>query len=108
MTGSLAQNLWSYAGRSERSEVNQFLLQPFLSFSLPDGWSLTTSPVTTADWNRSKGKWMVPLGGGIGRITWFGSLPVNIQLQTYDKLVKPDAVGDWTIRFQVQLPFPKL
>ena len=33
-------------------------------------------------------------------------LPVNIQLQTYYNSVKPDGVGDWTIRFQVQLLFP--
>ena len=106
--GGLARNLWSYAGRSERSEVNQFLLQPFLNHTLPDGWSLTTSAVMTADRNRSEGKWTVPWGGGIGRITRFGSLPVNIQPQISDNLVTTDAVGDWTIRFQVQLLFPKL
>ena len=106
--GGLAQNLWSYAGNSDRQKVNQFLLQPFLNYNLPDGWYLTTSPVMTADWNRSNQKWTVPLGGGIGKITRIGKLPVNIQLQTYYNAVKPDAVGDWTIRFQVQLLFPKL
>ena len=103
----LVQNRWSYAGNADRTDVNQFLLQPFVNYNLPDGWYLTTSPVMTADWNRSNQKWTVPLGGGIGKIPRIGNLPVNIQLQTHDKAVKPDAVGDWTIRFRVQLLFPK-
>ena len=47
-----------------------------------------------------------PLGGGIGRIMRFGSQPVNMQLQGFYNVVRPDAVGEWTIRFQIQLLFP--
>lgn len=108
VVGGLVQNIWSYAGNEDRDDVNQFLLQPFLNYNLPDGWYLTSSPIMTADWNRSSQRWTVPLGGGIGKITRIGKLPVNIQLQTYYNAVKPDAVGDWTIRFQIQLLFPKL
>ena len=32
------------------------------------------------DWNRPSQKWTVPLGGGIGKISRIGNLPVNIQL----------------------------
>ena len=106
VVGGLVQNLWSYAGASGRDEVNQFLLQPFLNYNMPDGWYLTSSPVLTADWNRPNRKWTVPVGGGLGKIMRFGKLPVNLQLQTYYNVAKPDAVGDWTIRFQIQLLFP--
>ena len=108
VVGGLVQNLWSYAGDSDRNDVNQLLLQPFLNYNLPDGWYLTSSPVVTSDWNRSRQKWTVPVGGGFGKIVRIGKLPVNLQLQAYYNVAKPDEVGDWTIRFQVQLLFPKL
>lgn len=108
VVGGLIQNLWSYAGDSDRADVNQLLVQPFLNYNLPDGWYLTSSPVVTADWNRSRQKWTVPVGGGFGKIVRLGKLPVNLQLQAYYNVAKPDAVGDWTIRFQIQLLFPKL
>ena len=107
MTGALVQNIWSYAGASDRSEVNQFLVQPFLNYNLPDGWYLTSSPTITADWKRTDGRWTVPLGGGIGKILRIGKLPVNAQVQAYYNVAKPDAIGEWTIRVQLQLLFPR-
>ena len=107
VTGALVQNIWSYAGASDRSEVNQFLIQPFLNYNLPDGWYLTSSPSITADWKRTDGRWTVPLGGGIGKILRIGKLPVNAQVQAYYNVAKPDAIGEWTIRVQLQLLFPR-
>jgi len=40
--GALANNRWSFAGDGSRSSYNQMLLQPFLNYNLPDGWSLGT------------------------------------------------------------------
>lgn len=105
--GGLVQNIWSYAGPSDRDQVNQLLLQPFLNYNMADGWYLTTSPVITSDWNRpSDQRWTVPVGGGVGKILRIGKLPVNLQLQAYYNVQKPDQIGDWTIRFQIQLLFP--
>ncbi len=107
VVGGLVQNIWSYTGSSSRDRVNQLLLQPFVNYNLPDGWYLTTSPVVTADWNRpSEQRWTVPVGGGVGKILRIGKLPVNLQLQAYYNVEKPEQVGDWTIRFQIQLLFP--
>ena len=38
-----------------------------------------------------------------------GKLPVNLQAQVYDSVVKPDdaATADWSLRLQVQFVFPK-
>ncbi|MFO1361569.1 MAG: transporter [Burkholderiales bacterium] len=105
--GFLVNNVWSVSGGSDPT-YNNFLLQPFLNYNLPDGWYLTSSPVVTADWKaESSQRWTVPLGGGVGKIVHFGRLPVNLQLQSYYNVVAPDNGPEWSIRFQIQLMLPK-
>jgi len=38
--GGLVRQLWSFAGDSDRSDVNQTLFQPFINYNLSDGWYL--------------------------------------------------------------------
>jgi hypothetical protein len=105
--GFLVNNVWSVSGGSDASYSN-FLLQPFLNYNLPDGWYLTSSPIVTANWKADSGqKWTVPLGGGVGKIVHFGRLPVNLQLQAFGNVVRPDDGPDWSIRFQIQILLPK-
>ena len=107
VVGGLVQNVWSYAGPSDAADVNAFLFQPFLNYNMDKGWYLTASPVLTADWNAgSDDRWTIPVGGGIGRVMRLGSQPVNMQLQGFYNVVRPEAAGEWTIRFQIQLLFP--
>jgi putative membrane protein len=61
VVGMLARQLWSVAGPSDRSNVSQLLLQPFVNYNLPEGWYLTNSPIITANWNATSGN------GGISR-----------------------------------------
>jgi hypothetical protein len=61
----------------------------------------------TANWNASGEKWTVPLGGGVGKLFKIGDQPVNTSLQLYWNAVTPDNAGDFTLRFQVQLLFPR-
>jgi hypothetical protein len=106
--GALVSNVWSFAGDSQRMDVNQFLLQPFVNYNLANGWYLTSSPVITANWEApSDQRWTVPIGGGFGKIFRIGSQPMNASLQGYGYAVTPDSGPDWTIRFQIQLLFPK-
>jgi len=106
--GALVQNLWSYAGDSDRAHVNEFLLQPFINYNLPDGWYLSSSPIITANWKADSGnRWTVPIGGGIGKIMRFGKLPVNLSCQGFYNVESPSNGADWTLRLQLQLLFPK-
>ena len=52
--GVLVNNVWSFAGKSNRGPVNQMLLQPFVNYNLPGGWYLTSSPIITADWEAER------------------------------------------------------
>lgn len=107
--GVLAQNLWSFAGDSDRPDVNQMLIQYFINYNLPNGWYITSSPIITANWKAdSDNTWTVPFGGGFGRLFKIGKLPVNTQVQAFYNVEKPDKLGpDWTLRFQIQVLLPK-
>ncbi|MHC4621913.1 MAG: neuromedin U [Planctomycetota bacterium] len=106
--GALVQNLWSFAGDSDRAHINEFLLQPFINYNLPDGWYLSSSPIITCNWKADSGnRWTVPVGGGIGKIVRFGKLPVNLSCQGFYNVESPRNGADWTLRLQMQLLFPK-
>jgi hypothetical protein len=106
--GSLAQNLFSVAGPSARPDVNQMLIQPFVNYNLPHKWYLTSSPIITANWEaRSGERWVVPVGGGVGRIVHLGKQPVNVYTQFFRNAQRPDGTSSWSARFQMQFLFPK-
>ena len=106
--GVLARQLWSVAGPSDRSNVSQLLLQPFVNYNLSDGWYLVSSPVITADWQAtSSNRWTVPVGGGAGKIFKIGGQPLNAQVQAFDYVTKPTGGPQWAIRFQLQFLFPR-
>jgi hypothetical protein len=109
--GGLVNNLWSFAGDSDREDVNLMTVQPFVNYNFPKGWYLSTSPIITANWEAdgSDNTWTVPMGGGFGRLIRIGKLPVNLQAQAFYNVVKPDdgPTADWTLRLQVQFLFPK-
>jgi hypothetical protein len=108
VAGALLNNVWSFAGDSDRRAVGAFLLQPFINYNLPNGWYLVTSPIVTANWRAANGdQWIVPVGGGVGRVFRIGRQPINASLQAFANVVKPDNFGDVTIRAQVQFLFPK-
>jgi len=106
--GVLVGNLWSFAGDSDRRNVNQFILQPFINYNLAQGWFLTTDPIITANWNAdADNRWTVPLGGGIGKQFVLGKQPMNAKLQVHYNAVRPDNAPDWALKFQLSLLFPK-
>jgi hypothetical protein len=106
--GMLVNNLFSVAGPSARPDVNQMLAQPFVNYNLRHKWYLTSSPVITANWEKQRAeRWLVPVGGGVGKIVHFEKMPVNIYTQFFRNAVYPDGTTHWSARFQMQFLFPK-
>jgi hypothetical protein len=107
--GALVQNIWSFAGDSDRDHVSEFLMQPFVNYNLSNGWYLTSSPILTSNWSADdySDAWTIPIGGGFGRIFRIGKQPVNVQIQSFYHAAKPSFGADWSMRFQFQLMFPK-
>lgn len=106
--GALANNIWSVAGDSDRRDVNQLLVQPFVNYNLDNGWYILSAPIITANWQANSGnQWLVPIGGGVGKLFNIGKQPINASLQAYLNAEKPKHGPEWTARFQFQLLFPK-
>ena len=106
--GVLVNNIWSVTSNKTGGSYNNGLIQPFVNYNFEGGLYLTSSPILTVDWNAPNSQqWVVPLGGGVGKIFHFGKLPVNTQISAYYNVVRPDFGANWQIRAQVQLMFPK-
>jgi hypothetical protein len=106
VAGALMSQIWSFTGDEKRGEVSSFLAQPFLNYNLPGGWYLTSSPILTANWQRKRDPWTVPLGGGVGRIFSLGGQPMSLALEGYGNVAGPPQAGDFTARLTFKLLFP--
>lgn len=106
--GFVANNVWSFAGDENRSDINQMLFQPFFNYNFKGGKYLSFSPVITANWEAESGQqWLVPLGLAAGKLVRVGGkLPVNFQAGGYYNVVRPDFGPEWQLRVQVQILLP--
>jgi hypothetical protein len=54
-------------------------------------------------------RWLVPFGGGVGKMMKVGTQPLVWQVNTYYNLIHPHDVPypKWQVRLQVALLFPK-
>ena len=118
--GALVNNVWSFAGSGSRPAVDQMVLQYFITYNLKKGWNISSSPIITANWHNqatldaangndtiSGGRWTIPFGGGVGRITRLGPQPVNMQVNFYGNAVHPSGASSWGLRLQIALLYPK-
>ncbi len=105
--GGLAQNVWSFAGDADRSDVNFLLAQYFINYNFP-GFYLTSAPIIIANWEAASGQqWTVPFGGGAGKIVRWGSTPLDVQFQVFYNVIAPDSRGDWGLRLMAKALFVK-
>jgi hypothetical protein len=106
--GTLVNNVFSVAGGSDRRDVNEMLVQPFVNYNMAGGWYFVSSPIITANWKAANdNRWIVPMGGGLGRIFRVGKQPLNTALQAFWNVEHPDGAANWSLRLQTQLLFPK-
>jgi hypothetical protein len=50
-SSALASHVWSFAGESDRAEVNATFLQPFVSFTTKKATTFTLNAESTYDWH---------------------------------------------------------
>jgi len=103
--GILGNHLWSYAGNSNRSEVNATFLQPFLSFTTKTYTTFGINTESTYDWKNEQ--WTVPVNASISQLLKIGGQPLQLQLGYRYYAEAPTFGPDWGIRFQVSFLFPK-
>ena len=108
VVGAIVRNVWSFAGDNQRPNVNLFTLQPFVNYNFSNGWYLTSTPAIVANWKAEdeRNRWSVPIGGGFGKVMFRGEKrPINIRLQGFYFLEKPDWAPDWMLQLQFQILF---
>ena len=104
VAGFVTNNVWTFGEVSE----NKFLFQYFINYNLPKAWYIVSAPIITANWNADPDqRWVVPFGVGGGKVFKIGKLPVNLNAAIYYNAVKPDGLGSWQSRIQLQFLFPK-
>ena len=105
--GAVANQLWRIGGSDNTTAINSFFVQPFVNYNLKRGWALSTSPTITADWNAPSGQqWTVPLGIGVSKVNKIGNQPVNLSLQYYHNVVRPDNGPADVVRMVFALLYP--
>jgi hypothetical protein len=102
--GALANHLWSFAGESDRSDVNATYLQPFLARGLGQGRTVSLSLESTYDWEGEQ--WTVPLNLGYSKVSRIGAQLVSWQGGVRYYLEAPDSGPEWGVRFALTLLFP--
>lgn len=103
-----ANNLWSFAGDDERADVGQLLIQYIVTYQLKNTWYLISAPFITANWQAGDGEqWLIPFGGGIGKLLRRSNHAFDLQAHVYRNAVHPasDPYPDWTPRLAVQMFF---
>lgn len=104
VAGIVTNNIWTFG----EVEENKFLFQYFVNYNLSKAWYVVSAPILTANWTvEKKEQWTIPFGGGIGKVFKLGKQPININAQVFYNSIKPEKVGYWQSRIQLQFLFPK-
>jgi hypothetical protein len=108
VAGTLANQLWSFAGDSDRADVSQSTFEPVISYNWDSGWYVGFDSTMTADWNAPADKrWTIPLGLDVGKAFQIGKQSLSVQFGTYYNVERAEGAAKWLLRLQVSLIFPK-
>jgi hypothetical protein len=104
--GGLVNQIWSVAGDEDRSDINQFFLQPFFTYNWKSGAGLGGNFELTQNWEaETTVLWFNPTVSGV---TALGSQKLLLAIGPRFNLVSPDASrADWGWRAVAIFLFPK-
>jgi len=104
--GTLANHAWSFAGDSDRQEVNSSFIQPFASYTWPSAWTVSFQSEASYNWETEK--WSVPINAALSKLVKWGKVPVSLQAGVGYWLESPDAGPDgFRFRLQANFVLPK-
>lgn len=106
--GFYANNLWSFAGDRNRPSVSVFNLSGFVYYNLSNDWFFAYTPDIAANWEiNGQKKWIVPVGGGIGRLYKINDQYIITSIQYFYNVLTPSTVKTkYSIRFSLDFVFP--
>ena len=106
--GGLVTQFWPMSDTGGEPKTNLLVLQPAVNYNFGGGWAVSFSPLITANWDASAGnQWTVPLGLGITKTTVFNGRPMNVGLQYFDNVKRPQGSAGYQVRFVLSLLYPE-
>jgi len=103
--GVLVNHIWSFAGDSDRQDVNATFLQPFLAKTLKSYTTFGVNTESTYDWEAHQ--WTVPINISISQVLKVWGQPLSLQLGYRYYAKTPEGGPDWGLRCALTLLFPK-
>jgi hypothetical protein len=103
--GLVAKHAWSFAGDSDRVDVNASFVQPFFAYKTKTFTSFLLTSETVYDWRSEQAT--VPLDFIIGQMVKIAGRPVQFQIGARYYLDGPSFAPDWGLQFSVNLLWPK-
>ena len=87
--GALANHVWSFAGDSDRDDLDRSFVQPFAAYTTPTAWTFSLQSETAYDWRAEA--WSAPVNAAVSKRTRIGGVPVSLQAGLGYWLEGPDA-----------------
>jgi hypothetical protein len=97
--GALGNHAWSVAGDSDRADISNTFLQPFVAYTWPNAWTASIQSETNYNWKTEN--WSIPLNVAASKLVFLGKLPVSLQAGVGYWLKSPDT-GPEDIRYRLQ------
>jgi hypothetical protein len=105
--GALWNQVWSFSGNTDRSDVNQMFLQPFFAYQATRTLTVTLQSETTANWEVDEDRWTVPINMVFAKLSSFGVFPASYQLGFGGFVAHPDVGPSWKIRGAIVILLPR-
>ena len=107
LTRMLANHVWSIAGDSNRSDISSTFMQPFVSYTWSNAWTLSVQ--SESEYNLKTEKWSVPVNAAVSKLFYFGKLPVSLQGGVGYWMESPESGPEsWRFRLQANFVLPNL
>ena len=99
--GVIGLQLWSFAGDSNRKDVNFFMAKPFLVYQINEKWDALYMPYgISVYWKKPHGENIyLPIGGGFQRHL---NKNVNFSIQFFKNVRRPTAGTKYDLRFMLE------
>jgi hypothetical protein len=85
--------------------VNQTFIQPFVSYGLGHGRTLSFNTEASYDWNAHQ--WTVPINMGVSQVFKIGTQAMSLQVGAKYYAEAPEGAPTWGIRTTLTLLFPE-
>jgi hypothetical protein len=103
--GVLANQIWSFAGQQDRTEVNATYMQPFVAYTTKTYTTFAVNSETTYDWQDHEST--APMNFMVQQVLKIAGHPIAFQAGYRYYIEKPSGGPDWGLRFAITFLFPK-